>query len=253
MNYFNYYTEIEETFVRRRGKHLLLSPMDWALIESWKQMGVPLHVALRGVEKSFDSYEARPRHRSVKTLLYCQEEVEAQFAEWLEMQRGAATGEENEGRAASGDPSLSDNSGGEAGGAGLPFPREVIMGHLAGCRAALERARDKARDHGGELREALARAAQRLTGLEGDFARAARPDAERLEEALTDLEGLLDRAVRATLAPAELEAARARAAEQLKPYRKRMELATYEQTLDNLLAKQLREERGLPRLSLFYL
>src|ERR687893_1092072 len=89
MNYFNYYTEIEDTFVRRRGKHLLLSPLDWALIESWKTMGVPLHVALRGIEKSFDSYEARPRNRSVKSLMYCQEEVEAQFAEWRESQTGA--------------------------------------------------------------------------------------------------------------------------------------------------------------------
>ena len=89
MNYFNYFTEIEETFIRRRGRHLYLSPVDWALIESWKEMGVPLHVALRGIERAFDSYEARPRHRSVKSLMYCQEEVEAQFAEWLESQRGA--------------------------------------------------------------------------------------------------------------------------------------------------------------------
>src|ERR687890_1353881 len=88
LNYFNYYTEIEDTFVRRRGKHLLLSPLDWALIESWKTMGVPLHVALRGIEQSFDSYESKPRRRSVKSLLYCQEEVEAQFAEWRESQTG---------------------------------------------------------------------------------------------------------------------------------------------------------------------
>src|SRR5256714_7319629 len=89
LNYFNYFTEIEETFIRRRGKHLLLSPMDWALIESWKQKGVPLHVALRGIEQAFDSYEAKPRRRSVKSLLYCEEEVEAQFAEWRERQQGA--------------------------------------------------------------------------------------------------------------------------------------------------------------------
>ncbi len=89
LNYFNYFTEIEDTFIRRRGKHLLLSPMDWALMDSWKQMGVPLHVVLRGVESAFDSYESKPRKRTVKTLYYCQEEVEAQFAEWLEGQRGA--------------------------------------------------------------------------------------------------------------------------------------------------------------------
>src|SRR6476660_5039984 len=89
MNYFNYFTEIEDTFVRRRGKHLFLSPMDWALMETWKETGIPLHIVLRGVERSFDSFEAKPRKRSVKSLLYCQEEVEAQHAEWLESRVGA--------------------------------------------------------------------------------------------------------------------------------------------------------------------
>src|SRR6476620_9930390 len=68
--------------------------MDWALIESWKDMSVPLHVALRGIEKAFDSWESKPRKRSIKSLLYCQEEVEAQFAEWREARVGAAQPEE---------------------------------------------------------------------------------------------------------------------------------------------------------------
>ena len=243
MNYFNYYTEIEDTFVRRRGRHLLLSPMDWALIESWKQMGVPLHVALRGIEKAFDSYEARPRKRSVKTLLYCQEEVEAQFEEWRESQLGAGEGQSENGGAGEGADGRMSN---------LPFPRETILAHLAECRALLARAVG-GRKEGGELGEALARALGRLEELEQDFARAARPDAEQLESALTGLEQMLDRALRASLPPAELELARGRAEQELKPYRRRMERAAYEQTLDNLLAKILREGRGLPRLSLFYL
>src|SRR5215213_7623533 len=90
LNYFNYFTEIEDAFVRRRGKHLFLSPIDWALMETWKQQGIPLHIVLRGVEKSFDSYEARPRKRTVKTLLYCQEEVESQYAEWVEAHVGSS-------------------------------------------------------------------------------------------------------------------------------------------------------------------
>ena len=242
MNYFNYYTEIEDTFVRRRGRHLLLSPMDWALIESWKQMGVPLHVALRGIEKAFDSYEARPRKRSVKTLLYCQEEVEAQFEEWRESQLGAAAEAAENGGAVGGADGRMSN---------LPFPREAILAHLAECRARLARACGG--DAGGEVGEACARALGRLAELEQDFARAARPDAEHLESALTGLEQMLDRALRASLPPEELARARDRAEQELKPYRRRMERAAYEQTLDNLLAKILREGRGLPRLSLFYL
>src|SRR3954454_22359733 len=121
MNYFNYFTEIEDAFVRRRGKHLFLSPMDWALMETWKQQGIPLHIVLRGVEKSFDSYESRPRKRTVKTLLYCQEEVEAQYAEWVEAHVGSATG-------ATEAESNSDKT---------PFSFTAISEHLTRCRGVL--------------------------------------------------------------------------------------------------------------------
>ncbi|MCA1629159.1 MAG: hypothetical protein LC785_14105 [Acidobacteria bacterium] len=262
MNYFNYFTEIEDAFIRRRGKHLLLSPMDWALIESWKSMGVPLHVALRGVEKSFDSYEAKPRRRSVKSLLYCQEEVEAQFAEWRDRQTGAhadagdaAAGDGAAANGGGGAKSKGKGGGGESEGDGLPFPREAIAAHLASSRAETLSAREArlAKDGEDELTETLARAADRLEGLERDFAAAARPDAELLEGALCDLEAMLDRAARSAVEPARIEARRREAEEQLKPYRARMERGVYEQTRDNLIAKYLREECGVPRLSLFYL
>ena len=245
MNYFNYFTEIEDTFVRRRGRHVLLSPLDWALIESWKEKGVPLHIALNGIERSFDSFEARPRKRSVKTLLYCQEEVEAQYAEWLESQVGAEAEE-------------SANGGGPkseaAGDAHLPFPRADILKHLAERRARLsELCRERKKSRPDQLCDTLMRAADRLEKLEQDFARARRPQAEQLEISLTSLEKLLDEALRASLSAAELKAAREATAVQLQPYRNRMEPDTYEQTFDNLFLKRLRDQYELPRLSLFYL
>jgi hypothetical protein len=254
LNYFNYFTEIEDTFVRRRGKHLLLSPVDWALIESWKEMGVPLHVALRGIEKSFDSFEARPRKRSVKTLMYCQEEVEAQFAEWRESQLGAHADSAAATDSATGNGAAAPDKADE-NGRGLPFPREIIAAHLAEARDALQAAAALRTRTGeaGELAEALSRAAARAGDIERDFNAAARPDAELLEAALTDLEALLERALRASLPGAEIETRRRQAAEQLSPYKGRMNRETYEQTLDNLLAKRLREDYGIPRLSLFYL
>jgi hypothetical protein len=255
LNYFNYFTEVEDAFIRRRGKHLLLSPMDWALIESWKEMGVPLHVALRGIEKSFDSYESKPRKRSVKSLFYCQEEVEAQFAEWVESQTGAHAAAADAASVEGGAESAAAEAVDE-GGRNLPFPRAVIAAHLADGIEGLARSLEKRRAAGaGEdlMAETLARAAARLGELAEDFSRAARPDAELLESSLTDLESLLDRALRTALSADEVEAARREAAEQLRPYKARMERATYEQTLDNLLAKSLREAAGVPRLSLFYL
>jgi signal transduction histidine kinase len=244
MNYFNYFTEIEDTFIRRRGKHLLLSPMDWALIESWKEMGVPLHVALRGIERAFDSFEAKPRRRSVKSLLYCQEEVEAQFLEWQEAQIGAA---------------LVSNNGEGAGektnvDASLPFPRAVILEHLEQARTTLSQmCEERKRSRRDDFCDSLSRAAARLKELEEDFANAARPDAERLEESLTSLEKMLDESLRQTIPQEALAVARSESEEQLQPYRSRMERAVFEQTLDNLLLKRLRDAHGLPRLSLFYL
>lgn len=254
LNYFNYYTEIEDAFIRRRGKHLLVSPLDWSLMESWKAKGVPLHVVLRGIEKSFDSYESRPRNRSVKTLFYCQEEVEAQFAEWLDAQRGASAGAEEAGAIVSSNDSAA-GEGSSSGEGSLPFPRAVIEGHLKECCEALRAACEKRMSDGVEdaLCEALARAVTRLEEIAEDFRRAARPDARRLEESLEDLEGVIDRALRSSLTAEALAEMRAGAEEQLRPYRARMDRATFEQTLENLLAKALRERARVPRLSLFYL
>lgn len=246
MNYFNYFTEIEDTFIRRRGKHLLLSSMDWALIESWKEMGVPLHVALRGIEQSFDSFNAKPRRRTVKSLLYCQEEVEAQFAEWHEAQTGAAKENKN------GDAAIEKKSGGDD--ARLPFPRAVILEHLERARASLMKICDeRKKSRTDDFCDALSRATSRLKELSEDFARAAQPDAEKLEDSLTLLEKMLDEALLASLSARELATARSASEEQLQPYRSRMERNVFEQTLDNLLLKRLRDAHGLPRLSLFYL
>lgn len=245
MNYFNYFTEIEDTFVRRRGKHLLLGTMDWALMATWKEMGVPLHVVLNGIEHAFDSYEAKPRKRSVKTLMYCQEEVEAQYAEWLEAQLGA------QGREETGAPTERLEYVEEEH---LPFPRAVILEHMAQARSALAQiCEERKRNLDDALCDALRRVGARLKELEKDFARAARPRADKLEESLTSLEKMLDEALVASISSAEMAEARRETEAQLQPYRNRMEQPTYEQTFGNLLLKRLRDQYHIPRLSLFYL
>jgi hypothetical protein len=243
LNYFNYFTEIEDAFIRRRAKHLLLSPLDWALIESWKELGVPLHVALRGVEKAFASWESKPRKRSIKSLLYCQEEVEAQFAEWRESRVGAPEG-------------ANENAGdGEvANSAGLPFSRAVILAHLERVGAKLREV-SAGRKQAGEddLTEALARAALQLSQLSQDFGAAARPEAQKLELSLTGLERMLSDAIRSVAGAGQIAAIDAEVKNQLQPYRKHMEPEVYQQTFDNLRLKRLREQFQVPRLSLFYL
>src|SRR3954468_4380419 len=75
-NYFNYFTEIEEHFQRRRGSILLLSTLDWALMETWKDAGIPLEAVLRGIDTTFDKWDQRPsKTRKVNGLGFCTQEV----------------------------------------------------------------------------------------------------------------------------------------------------------------------------------
>jgi hypothetical protein len=239
VNYFSYFSEIEDTFIRRRGKHLMLSPIDWALIESWKERGVPLHVAVRAIEHAFDSYEAKKHKRTVKTLLYCQEEVEAQYAEWLESRVGshddAAPREEAEDSKSA-------------------FPREAVLKHL---ERSLDELTTLGEQRGAisedELSEALSRAAVLLTEIKSEYVTAVRPDTRKLEESLSGIDRMLDAAIREAMNQAELQTFEGEIDAQIKPYKRHMEKAVFEQTRDNLLRKRLREHFGVARLSLFFL
>jgi hypothetical protein len=238
MNYFNYFTEIEDAFVRRRGKHLFLSPMDWALMETWKETGIPLHIVLRGVERSFDSFEAKPRKRSVKSLLYCQEEVEAQYAEWLESRVGA-------------NPTTEKSS---ADDSKTPFNSTAVRDHLNLSRKTLvELAGARQRNINDEFTEALTRAIGLLDAIKEDFESGHTTDTRKLEDSLTGLERMLNQALLSAVSTTELDTAKKELQAQLKPYRSHMEKSVYNQTVENLLLKRFREQFGIPRLSLFYL
>ena len=89
-NYFNYFTEIEEHFQRRRGGILLLSTLDWALIETWKDAGIPLEAVLRGIDAAFEKFEKRPTVRKVNGLGYCSQEVLAAAEEMKEAAVGTS-------------------------------------------------------------------------------------------------------------------------------------------------------------------
>ncbi len=259
MNYFNYFTEIEDAFIRRRGRTLLLSPVDWALIESWKTRGVPLHVALNGIARVFDARESSTRKRSIKTLFYCAEEVEAQFAEWLAGQIGSATSATTNGTHAkeaqqANDASATSDSTMKSSNEQLPFAPEAVAAHLANRLEALQRLSSESRHK--VFNENLERVIMRLREIEKNWNAAAQhttASTERLESALTELEELLDRGLRARLTSVEIAAHESAVATQLAAFRSQMQPDVYQTTLHNLLNKRLRESYHIPRLSLFYL
>ena len=223
MNYFNYFTEIEETFVRRRGKHLFLSPIDWAMIEGWQERGIPLHIVIRGIETVFDGFEKKPGPRSIKGLLYCREEIEAQYQEWLTMQTGKSPEQET--------PAQSAASVDEV---------------AAGIRHAIETLEALSNEN---LKEDFERAAERLRGLEANLG----TDHEAIDKSLADVEKFLDQALLTKSGEAHLSKIEKDISEQLKPYKKGMDATTYASTFNLMLLKRLREDEGVPRLGLFYL
>jgi hypothetical protein len=223
LNYFNYFTEIEETFVRRRGKHLFLSPIDWAMIEGWQDRGIPLHIVIRGIETVFDGFEKKPGPRSIKGLLYCREEIEAQYHEWLSMQTGKSD-----------QPAENAEPGGS------------IDGVAAGIRHAIESLDGLTNEN---LREDLERACERLRGLEANLG----TDLEAIDKSLSDIEKFLDQALLTKAGEAHLSKIEKDISEQLKPYKKGMDAETYKSTFNLMLLKRLREDEGVPRLGLFYL
>jgi len=214
--------------------------MDWALIESWKEMDVPLHVVLRGIEKAFDSWESKPRTRTIKSLLYCQEEVEAQYEEWLEARVGAAEHDDGAGS------EQTDSAESEK----TPFSATAVNEHLQRCQSELVRLSQARKDD--DLTEALARAAGLLQEIRDDVSANAVLDTRRLEDSLTGLERMLNDAMIAVAASDTLDEFKKGVKEQLRPYKTQMDAVAYKQTFDNLLLKRLREQFAVPRLSLFY-
>src|SRR6201990_2635285 len=93
-NYFNYFTEIEERFQQRRGSLLMLSTLDWALIETWREAGIPVGVVLGGSDNAFDKHDAKTlrspvRTRKINGLAWCAQSIMEAVEQALEASTGA--------------------------------------------------------------------------------------------------------------------------------------------------------------------
>ncbi|HZU42043.1 MAG TPA: hypothetical protein VE994_05180, partial [Terriglobales bacterium] len=204
-NYFNYFTEIEEHFQRRRGTTLLLSTLDWALIETWKDAGITLEAVLRGIDATFDKYERRPsKTRKVNGLAYCSQEVLAAAEDMKEAAVGLSSGK--------------------------PAPAGVDLADVAAflnrSADALEKANAKipANDHSRAAVQALIGDSKvKLRELAANFANTnGSPNLEDLERRLTVMEEKLFAALLSSTPDEELVAVRAEADRELAPYRQKM-------------------------------
>jgi hypothetical protein len=245
-NYFNYFTEIEEQFQRRRGSILLLSTLDWALIETWKDAGIPLEAVLRGIDAAFDRYDQRPsKSKKVNSLAYCAQEVLAAAEDMKEAAVGAAreTSSDSGEDAGALSASASPNRG---------FDPEEIAAYLRKNAEQLEHAKLPAR--ASVAPETIAReTAATLRDIADQLTMQKAVRLEDIERRLTVLEEKLLATLLAATPDKELVSVRAQADRELAPYRSKMPAAQIDQLLKQYIHKRLLEGYGLPRLSLFYM
>ncbi len=231
MNYFNYFTEIEEHFQQARATGMfLLSPLDWAMIETWKESGIPLEAVHKGIDRAFEKWHARKRKtRMVNSLAYCAQEVLAAAREMADITGGEMP------PASKREPAFSGPELGEY------FRRNVAALQTAAAKASPAVART--------CRETIT-SLEQLTEAAGE---GRLTDLEAVEQRLTVLEERLIAAVREHLREDQMLAARQSMERELAPYRGKMTADQLVLLEKQYLDRRCLESEGLPRLSLFYL
>jgi hypothetical protein len=235
-NYFNYYTEIEEHFWRKRGAHLLVSPLDWAILETWQQSGIPLTAVLKGIDRAFESY-ARSRRgagKALKSLAYCVDAV----LEAAEQEKEIAAGK---------GPAVPRADRAET------FSPSELAGYFARNRERLAKAAETMRPIQPELATRMAEASEKLAALAPLLDAPDAVDLEDLERHLTVIEDKLTAAMRASAPDETLVGIRRDLDRQLAAYRGKMSAAQLAQLEEKYIDKRLWEYYRLPRLSLYYL
>ncbi len=242
-NYFSYYSEIEEYFWKKRGAHLLVSPLDWAIMESWQKAGVPLSAVLKGIDRAFESYQRSRRGagRPLKSLAYCTDAVLEAAEEELEAAAGAAPREARDRPDAKRRPSAQE-----------VLCREDLREYF---RKNAAKMRESAKRTGSANPELARRVEETAHALEASSELLEAPgtlDLEDLERRLTVFEEKLQAAL-TTHADEELMVRLRRELDrQLAAYRSKLKAEQLRQVERQYLQKRLFEEFGLPRLSLYY-
>jgi hypothetical protein len=236
-NYFNYFTEIEEHFWKKRGAHLLVSPLDWAIVETWQKAGIPLPVVLKGIDRAFESWERSKRAaggRQLKSLAYCVDAVLDTAAEAQEASAGAG-------------PESAKTRSTE------PFSRDELRKYFTRNSARLRASADKFAARKAALAERLRETAARVDEAATMIDSPVSLDLEELERRLTVLEEKLTAALSADADEEGMIAIRREMDRSLAPYRRKMSAAQLAQLERQYVQKRLFEQMDVPRLSLFYL
>jgi hypothetical protein len=234
-NYFNYFTEIEEYFWKKRGAHLLVSPLDWAIMETWQKAGVPLEAALAGIDAAFESYQRSRRGagKPLKSLAYCTDAVLDAAQERLEAATGKSLNHGNKSTAET-------------------FSRDELKTHFAKHTAQLKAAAVSIKHRQPDLAVRFAEYAQSLHSMLEWLETPGTLDLEDLERRLTVLDEKIHAALMSHASEELMLKIRREVDGQLAAYRRKMKAEQLALIEKQYMQKRLLDEFALPRLSLFY-
>ena len=235
-NYFNYFTEIEEHWQQCRGTVTLLSPLDWALIESFQDSGIPLEVVLRGMEAAFAKQAKRQsKVQKVNSLSYCAQAILSEFERFQE----SAVGKH--------DPANSASTQAQRDRENLVQMMERTAGQLT---QVSERVHREGLSVGDGFFESLA---QTVQSLKQEVITSTYLDFERLEMRLSMLEDRILATLFAALSDDVLLGLRTEVNQELNRHRRGLKAEHLAMLEKKMMSKKLLERFGVPRLSLFYM
>jgi len=228
----DYCRQLESYLCRKNDGHLIriVGPA-FEQVCGWAERGIPLKLAMRGIDRYFERYYAKgPRRRPIR-IEFCEADVMDVFDEWRK----------SVGVSIEADPDWAGKAGG-ADGTGrstLPAHLERVIARLTTLRGGNTRTLDPVLDS--IIRELDAGRATAKT-VRGDAREAFIARLRQLDATLID-------ALRRQSDDSSLEQFAAEADEELKPFRVRMPADAYHQAHRACVDRLLRERAGLPTIS----
>ncbi len=223
INYFNYFTEIENYFLKKRKKGTIISPLDWALIETWKEMKIPLHVVIRGIERAFENFEKREKKFSrINSLYYCNQPVLEEFEKYILSTQDS--------------PQQNDQV------QNTKITEEIKKEKLTNFLNELIDKLSKTKNS----QEVCTRIKKRVEGLSREMEN---PDIEKIEKNLKEIDDLVVEHLNKMISESERKELKKETRKELRKYRGEIPQKMYSNLLEKVFKRKLKEKFGIGELS----
>jgi hypothetical protein len=228
-----YYEEIEKYFIQKRERAASLAPIDWPMVRSWEERGIPLEVVFKGIDNAFARFQEKhsSEENTIRFLAYCQYEVENCWQTYQEMVLGKPIQE------------LQKDKNPQA-------EQEKIFRYLDNLIESLTPSSTEPECQ--QISEPFHQTMNSLRSLRSDLEISSQPfNPPRIRNQLKKLEEDLISTIEKTLSVTQREQLSTKAERKLARYKEDMSESVYQETFRTVFRKELRELFSLPVFDLF--